>query len=119
MDKKTDIGPMARPDLVDQIEKQLHDSLQMGAKLLFGGKRYPDHSMIFEPTLITNVTADMPVIREETFGPLSVIIPFHNLDEAIQLANNSRFGLAASVWTNDLEKAKYVASQLNVGGRFR
>jgi succinate-semialdehyde dehydrogenase / glutarate-semialdehyde dehydrogenase len=60
----------------------------------------------------------MPVINDETFGPLSVVIPFNNLDEAIQLANDSRFGLAASVWTNDLEKAKYVASQLNVGGVF-
>jgi succinate-semialdehyde dehydrogenase / glutarate-semialdehyde dehydrogenase len=118
MDIRTDIGPMARPDLVDQIEKQLHDSLQMGAKLLYGGKRHAEHSMIFEPTLITNVTADMPVINDETFGPLSVVIPFNNLDEAIQLANDSRFGLAASVWTNDLEKAKYVASQLNVGGVF-
>ncbi len=118
MDLKTDIGPMARPDLVDQIEKQLNDSLQMGAKLLFGGKRYRDHSMIFEPTLITHVTDEMPVIKEETFGPLSVVIPFHTVDEAIRIANDSRFGLAASVWTNDLEKAKYVASKLEVGGVF-
>jgi succinate-semialdehyde dehydrogenase / glutarate-semialdehyde dehydrogenase len=118
MDLQTDIGPMARPDLVDQIEKQLYESIRMGAKLLLGGKRHPNHPLIFEPTLITHITDDMPVIKEETFGPISVVIPFETTDEAIQLANNSHFGLAASVWTNDLEKAKYVAAQLEVGGVF-
>ncbi len=118
MDLQTDFGPMARPDLVDQIEKQLNESIRMGAKLLLGGKRHPNHPLIFEPTLITHITDDMPVIKEETFGPLSVVIPFETTDEAIELANNSHFGLAASVWTNDLEKAKYVAAQLEVGGVF-
>jgi len=118
MDLQTDIGPMARPDLVDQIEKQLNESIRMGAKLLLGGKRHPNHPLIFEPTLITHITDDMPVIKEETFGPISVVIPFETTDEAIELANNSHFGLAASVWTNDLEKAKYVAAQLEVGGVF-
>ncbi len=114
----TDIGPMARPDLVEQIAKQVNTSIAMGAKLLAGGSPVPANPMIFQPTLLTNVKAGMPVLDEETFGPVSVVIPFETVDEAITLANNTPFGLAASVWTNDIDKAKYVGQRLACGGVF-
>ncbi len=118
LDESTDIGPMARPDLVDQIEKQVQQSVEMGAKLHCGGKRHPANPMIYEPTLLTHVHKDMPVIREETFGPVAAIMPFSSEEEAIQMANATQYGLGASVWTKDFEKGKRVASQIDAGGVF-
>ncbi len=115
---ETDIGPMARPDLVDQIEKQVNDSINLGAKLLYGGHRHPDNPMIYLPTLLTGVTHEMPVMNEETFGPVSVLIPFQTTEEAIRRANSTNFGLTASVWTGDINKAKYVANHLQAGAVF-
>lgn len=118
LDESTQIGPMARPDLVDQIENQVQQSIKMGAKLHCGGKRNPDHPMIFQPTLLTDVTPDMPVLNEETFGPVAAVIPFKSEAEAIRLANATQYGLGASVWTRDIEKGKRIASQIEAGGVF-
>jgi succinate-semialdehyde dehydrogenase / glutarate-semialdehyde dehydrogenase len=118
LDTETDIGPMARPDLVDQIEKQVNDSISMGASLMFGGKRHEKYPTIFLPTLLTNVRPEMPVVEQETFGPVSVVIPFNTTDEAIRIANNTRFGLAASIWTEDVQKAKKMAQLIDAGAVF-
>jgi succinate-semialdehyde dehydrogenase/glutarate-semialdehyde dehydrogenase len=118
LDPETDLGPMARPDLLDQIEKQVNDSISMGAKLLFGGRRHEKYPAIYLPTLLTDVHWEMPVVEQETFGPVSVIMPFSTAEEAIRLANNTRFGLAASIWTEDISKAKRMAALIESGAVF-
>lgn len=112
---ETEIGPMARPDLLDGIEKQVNDSIAKGAKVIIGGKRDTLHNGFYLPTLLTNITEDMPVFCEETFGPVAVLIPFKTDEEAIRLANNTRFGLGASIWTNDLVKAEIISKSIDSG----
>jgi len=100
-DEKVTFGAMAREDLAVELERQLLDSLAMGAKVIAGGKR---NDAFFEPTLVTNVTVDMPVFKEETFGPLAAIIPFKTIENAIELSNSSNFGLGASIFTSQPEQ---------------
>lgn len=118
LSEDTDMGPMAREDLLINIEKQIEKSVEMGAKIIIGGKRFNTKDWFYEPTLLTNVTNKMPVFREETFGPVSVIIKAKNADDAIKIANDSSMGLGASIWTNDLELAEIMASQIEAGAVF-
>jgi len=118
LDSTTQIGPMARPDLLDQLDQQVKESVKMGATVVTGGEKWKKNSACYVPTLLTNVSFDMPVFREETFGPVAVVIPFDTADEAIKIANDTAYGLGASVWTSDPAKAKYVASRLDVGAVF-
>jgi len=97
-DETVTFGVMAREDLAVELENQLKKSVAKGATIIAGGKR---NGAYFEPTLVTNVTIDMPVFAEETFGPLAAIMPFKTIDEAIELSNKSNFGLGASIFTND------------------
>lgn len=99
LDAETYIGVMAREDLAMELEKQVNDSVAMGANILVGGKR---DKAYYEPTILTNVTADMPVFKEETFGPAIGVVTFKTLEEAIEISNNSEFGLGVSVFTEDL-----------------
>lgn len=115
-DPTTDIGPMIRVRQVDMIEKQLREAAASGAKILCGGKRREDLGpCFFEPTVITNVTPQMNVMCEETFGPLLPIYPVADAEEALQLANASEFGLSASVWTKDMKRARALASRIEAG----
>jgi len=114
---ETDMGPMAREDLVEQLEKQIADSVAMGAKVVTGGQRIPN-TLYYEPTLLVNVTPEMPVYREETFGPVSVVIPAKDADEAVQIANQTTLGLGASLWTSNPELAEKMASQIEAGAVF-
>lgn len=91
-------GAMAREDLAVELENQLQKSIAKGATIIAGGKR---NGAFFEPTIVTNVTVDMPVFNEETFGPLAAIMPFKTIDEAIELSNKSNFGLGASIFTDN------------------
>lgn len=84
MDPETQIGSLARVDLAEDLEKQVQKSVAMGAEVVLGGKR---KEAFFEPTILTNVTPDMPVFREETFGPVAALVSFKTLDEAIALSN--------------------------------
>jgi succinate-semialdehyde dehydrogenase/glutarate-semialdehyde dehydrogenase len=115
MDSETNIGPLARPEFVDEIEEKVNKSVEMGARIITGGYRDKDHRGIYMPTLMTDIQDNMPVFCEETFGPVGVVIPFNTDEEAIQIANNTRFGLGASIWTEDIEKAKRVSSELESG----
>lgn len=99
----TKIGLMAREDLAEELELLMNKSIVMGANLVAGGKR--DKSW-FEPTVLTNITSDMPVFKEETFGPLAVFVGFETIDEAIALSNDSRFGLGVSVFGKNIEELK-------------
>jgi len=117
-DLNTEIGPMARPDLVENIEQQVNRSIEMGAQLVCGGKRSELHPDIYLPTLLINVSKGMPVCDEETFGPVMIAIPFETEEEAIRLANDTRFGLGCSIWTKNSERAERVASQIEAGAVF-
>ncbi len=118
MDEKTEMGPMARPDLLENIEKQVNQSVLMGAKILCGGKRRDDHSLFYEPTLIVNAKKGMPVFDEETFGPVSVVIPAKDAEDAIRIANDTPYGLGASLWTQNMELAEKLAGEIEAGAVF-
>ncbi len=117
MDPATQMGPLARPDLRASIEKQVDESIQMGARLICGGKEQAKPPF-FSPTLLTDVSKGMPVYDEETFGPVSVVIKARDEQEAIQIANDSPFGLGCSIWTDDLPMARQLASQVESGAVF-
>jgi succinate-semialdehyde dehydrogenase / glutarate-semialdehyde dehydrogenase len=106
---------MARMDLVNALEKQLNNSVKMGAKLEFGGEV---NGCNFKPALLLNVKEGMPAFDEETFGPLAVVIVARDETEAIQLANDSRYGLGGSVWTKDIEKGIAIAKKMETGAVF-
>ena len=115
LDKETQIGSLARIDLAEELEQQVQKSIQMGAKLIVGGNR---KEAFYEPTILTNVTTKMPVFKEETFGPVTAIITFKTIDEAIELSNQSEFGLGVSIFTQDLDFIKTKISAFNEGAVF-
>jgi succinate-semialdehyde dehydrogenase / glutarate-semialdehyde dehydrogenase len=100
MDKATEVGPMAREDLAIGIEKQVNDSVAMGAKVITGGKR---KGAFYEPAILTGVKTDMPVFKEEVFGPVAAVMAFDTFEEAVELSNATDFGLGVSVFTKDIE----------------
>jgi succinate-semialdehyde dehydrogenase/glutarate-semialdehyde dehydrogenase len=103
---------MARLDLAEKLESQLQKSLQAGAKLIVGGER---SGCNFQATLLDGVSPGMPAFDEETFGPLAAVMSARNEDEAVALANQTRFGLGATVWTQDLKAAERIARNLDSG----
>jgi succinate-semialdehyde dehydrogenase/glutarate-semialdehyde dehydrogenase len=111
----TDMGPMARPDLATELSQQLQKTISQGAHLAIGGQQQGAN---FAPTLLTAVKNGMTAFEEETFGPLAVIIKASDEQQAIQLANQTPFGLGASLWTADIEKAQYLARQIESGNVF-
>ncbi|MGA1821457.1 MAG: aldehyde dehydrogenase family protein [Thermoplasmatota archaeon] len=116
MDPDTDIGPMIAPFQVENVERHIEDAVGKGAKVLTGGKRIGGHdSLFFEPTVLSDVNHDMLVMKEETFGPVLGIMKFKTVDEAVELANDTAYGLATSVWTSDLEKGKRIARRIHAG----
>lgn len=118
LSEKSQVGPLAREDLVDELDEQVQQSIQMGARLLCGGKRKDGPGAFYLPTVLAGVKKGMKVYDEETFGPVSAIIPVKDADEAIWVANDSRFGLGGSVWSRDLAKAEYVARNVETGAMF-
>ena len=118
MDENTDMGPMAREDLLDQIEKQVNDSVAEGARILTGGKRAEDGKWFYAPTLLVDVEKGMPAFDEETFGPVSVVIPAKDAEDAVRIANDTPYGLGASLWTQDLERAEKLAAKIESGAVF-
>jgi len=101
--KDIDLGPLARVDLAEDIEKQVNDSVEMGAKIVTGGNR---KDAFYEPTILINVTPDMPVFNEEVFGPAVPVIPFDTFEEAVALSNATEFGLGVSIFTKDVATIK-------------
>jgi succinate-semialdehyde dehydrogenase / glutarate-semialdehyde dehydrogenase len=115
LDPATDVGPLARPDLVDDLRRQVEDSTEAGAAVTTGGFDVDGSGCFVDPIVMTGVTADMPVFREETFGPVAAVVRVADEEEAIAVANDSDFGLGASVWTSDLERGKQVAARVESG----
>jgi succinate-semialdehyde dehydrogenase/glutarate-semialdehyde dehydrogenase len=115
LDRETQVGPLARADLVEDLRLQVEDSVAAGAKVIAGGTPWEGPGFFVVPTVLTDVTPDMRVFREETFGPVAAVIRARDEDEAIALANDSQYGLGASVWTRDTERGRRVAEQVEAG----
>ena len=115
-DPKTDFGPLVAKRQLDLLEAQVADAIGKGAKVVIGGKR-PDglEGAYYEPTLLTNITKDMRVWQEEVFGPVLPIVPFAEEAEAIRMANDTKYGLGAYIFTQDNERFMRVARQLESG----
>ncbi len=118
LSEDTQVGPMARGDLVEEIDMQVQQSIKMGAKLLCGGKKPDMKGTYYLPTVLTDVKKGMPVYEQETFGPVAAIIPVKDTEEAIAVANDSDFGLGGAVWTRDLKKGEEVARRVETGAMF-
>ncbi|MBC8213365.1 MAG: NAD-dependent succinate-semialdehyde dehydrogenase [Candidatus Marinimicrobia bacterium] len=118
LDETTQIGPLAKIEFVEEIHKQVSCSVEQGAKLLTDGKLHQFSGNFYPPTILTNVQKGMPVYDEETFGPVLAIIPVKNIEEAIDVANDSEFGLGASLWTSNLENAELLARNIESGSVF-
>ena len=115
MDKNTDIGPLVREEQITMLEQQVKDATSKGAKVLVPGGRVNSEGFFYSPTVLADATPDMKVMAEETFGPIAPIITVKDEQEAIQIANKTQFGLGASIWTEDREKGKLLARQLETG----
>lgn len=111
----TYIGPLTRPQQVELLKAQTADAIAKGAKLHTGGKVWAEHSGFFEPTVLTQVDHSMEVMTEESFGPIIGIQGVRSDEEAIQLMNDTKYGLTAGVYTKDKTKAEAILEQLNAG----
>lgn len=111
----TSIAPMARPDLRDELQEQVEKSIASGAKLICGGHRIGEQGSYYAPTLLDHVKPGMPAFDEELFGPVAAVIRVKDIEEAITLANQTQFGLGASIWTGDLHIAEKLARQIHAG----
>jgi len=115
MDRETDIGPLARGDLRDSLHDQVQRSVESGAKLLVGGEQLGGEGSFYSPTVLGDVRPGMAAFEEETFGPVAAIISAKDADQAVQLANQSRYGLGASIWTGDVERGERLAAEVESG----
>ena len=117
-DRSIQIGPLARPEFVRDLERQIQESVRMGASILLGGRRCTGAGFFFEPTVLTGVRPDMPAGCEEVFGPVAALMSAADAEEAVHLANHTSYGLGSSLWTRDLEKAKRLARRIEAGQVF-
>lgn len=115
MDESTDVGPLATPKIASDIEKQVADSVAAGAQLLTGGKR---DGNFYAPTVLARIPPHAPAAHEETFGPVASLFRVKDVDEAIAVANDTPFGLGASVWTNDRAEADRFIDGVETGQVF-
>ncbi|SFE58772.1 NAD-dependent succinate-semialdehyde dehydrogenase [Blastococcus tunisiensis] len=117
-DEATAIGPMARADLRADLDGQVRASIAAGATVLAGGAPLPGPGAFFAPTVLGDVTLDMPVMAEETFGPVAAVMPVDDDDDAVRVANATRYGLGASVWSRDPQHALAVGRRITSGALF-
>lgn len=118
MDPDTEIGPMARHNLLTGLNDQVERTVRAGAVLKAGGKPIDQPGFFYMPTVLDHVTPDMAAFCEETFGPVAALIRVKNEDEAIRLANQSDYGLGASIWSRNIARAKALASRIDAGAVF-
>jgi succinate-semialdehyde dehydrogenase/glutarate-semialdehyde dehydrogenase len=117
-DRANQLGPLARLDLLETLDRQVQTSVAAGAALRTGGKRRPGRGFFYEPTVLCNVVPGMAAFDEETFGPVAAIIRARDAGNAVQLANQSRYGLGASLWTADVDRAAGLAADIEAGAVF-
>jgi succinate-semialdehyde dehydrogenase/glutarate-semialdehyde dehydrogenase len=118
MDPATDIGPLATAEVLETLEEQVNRTLGMGARLLLGGRRLDRPGWFFEPTVLSRIPPGSPAQREELFGPVASIFRADGMGEAIRIANDTRFGLGASAWTNDARERELFIEQIEAGLAF-
>jgi succinate-semialdehyde dehydrogenase/glutarate-semialdehyde dehydrogenase len=118
LDEHTTLAPMARTDLRDELHRQVEASTEAGAKVLTGGKLINAPGAFYEATILDNVGAGMPAYDEEMFGPVAAVIRVQNEEHALEVANDSRFGLGGSVWTQDNGKGEQFARRMQCGSAF-
>jgi succinate-semialdehyde dehydrogenase/glutarate-semialdehyde dehydrogenase len=121
LDRATQIGPVARGDLREALAEQVNRSVAMGARVALGGEAVAgpgSKGYFYAPTVLTLVTDEMPVFQEETFGPAAAVIRARDAEHAVDLANDSHFGLGGNLWTRDLARARELARRLECGGVF-
>lgn len=117
-EQSTQLGPMARGDLRDVLDRQVQSSVQGGARALTGGRPQPGKGYFYEPTILAEVTPGMAVAREETFGPVAALLRVADDEQAMELANASEYGLSANIWTRDIERARTYARRMAAGSVF-
>jgi succinate-semialdehyde dehydrogenase/glutarate-semialdehyde dehydrogenase len=115
MDEATAVGPLATAEVLNGVDQQVQESIQAGARVLTGGKRIERPGNFYEPTVLTHVPANAPAYRDEVFGPVASLFRVHDVSEAIRLANDTSFGLGASVWTNDAEEQQRFVEEIEAG----
>jgi succinate-semialdehyde dehydrogenase/glutarate-semialdehyde dehydrogenase len=115
LSRETQVGPQARVDLRDALHRQVQESVKRGARLLLGGEIPPGQGAFYPPTLLAGVDKGMPAFDEETFGPVAAAIRAKDEADAVRLANDSVFGLGASLWTRDRARAERLAPQIEAG----
>ena len=115
MNSKTTVGPLVRESQRQILARQVNDAKSKGGHILTGGNAINREGYFYEPTLVSNVSHQMQIVKEEVFGPAGPIIVVNNEEEAIMEANNSEFGLGASIWTNNIERGIRLARQIQSG----
>ena len=115
LDESTELGPLATQSGVADLERDIEKSVAAGAKILTGGKRLPRPGNFFAPTVLTKIPKSAPAYHEELFGPVACVFRVKNLDEAIHIANDTRFGLGASAWTTDEAERDQLINELEAG----
>ena len=113
--ESTDIGPLATPQILEDLDEQVKTSVASGAVILTGGRKLEDRGNYYEPTVLADIPKDSPAYCEELFGPVALLFRVNNIDEAIQLANATSFGLGSSAWTNDLHEQDRFIDELEAG----
>ncbi|HKO15256.1 MAG TPA: NAD-dependent succinate-semialdehyde dehydrogenase [Gemmatimonadaceae bacterium] len=118
MDEHTDVGPLATAQIRDDLHRQVESSVRLGACVLTGGQPRPGAGFYYEPTVLTQIPAGSPAHDEELFGPVASVFRARDLDDAIRIANDTRFGLGASAWTREGAEARRFADELEAGSVF-
>lgn len=118
MDPAVRIGPLARPEFISDLERQVEESVRQGARVLAGGKRITGKGFYFQPTVLTDVGPEMAAGCEEVFGPVAAMMRAETAEDAIRIANRTPYGLGSSVWTADISRARRFAREIEAGQVF-
>jgi succinate-semialdehyde dehydrogenase/glutarate-semialdehyde dehydrogenase len=117
-ERETQVGPLARGDLRDSLDRQVHESVEQGARVVLGGRPIGGRGYFYASTILADVRPEMTAFREETFGPVAAVIRVRNAEDAVATANNSPFGLGGNLWTGDTERGKALARRIESGAVF-
>ena len=115
LNPESDIGPMVQESAIKEVDAQVKTSVKMGAHLQVGGHRIDRRGFFYAPTVLTNVTTEMPIMKEEVFGPAAPVYVAEDADDAVRVANTSEFGLGASIWTQNLKDAERLCREIQCG----